>query len=96
MPKSVGDLPEDTMNRGDVLEKLAAFAVAHERWEADLILSDEAWDGGMAEFPRLTAELYDSFMQVQALRNEALELALKMGIVPTATQASAPAEPASP
>lgn len=67
-------------------EKLLAFAVAHEAWEADLILSGEAWDGGMAEFPRLTAELYDEFMRVQAMRNEAVELARAAGLIPAAVQ----------
>jgi len=54
------------------VDDLLAFAKAHEQWEANLILSDKAWDGGMAEFPRLTQELYDEFMEVQALRNAAI------------------------
>jgi len=52
---------------------MRAFAKAHEKWEANLINSNEAWaPDGMAEFPRLTAPLYDEFMEVQRLRNAAL------------------------
>ena len=54
---------------------LLAVAKAYDAWEANLILSDKAWDGGMAEFPRLTQELLDEFMQVQALRNAAVKKA---------------------
>jgi hypothetical protein len=53
-------------------DRLAEVARAYNRWEADLILSDEAWRGGMAELPTLTYPLYDRMMEIQAMRNEAL------------------------
>lgn len=56
------------------LDLFVKFAEAHEKWEAALILSDEAWDGGMAALPTFTHDLYDEFMEVQRLRNTALDM----------------------
>jgi hypothetical protein len=44
-----------------------------ERWEADLILCDEAWNGGRAALPKLTWQLYDKMLALQAKRNAALK-----------------------
>ena len=55
--------------------KMAALVEAleaYERWEADLILSNEAWDGGAADYPTLTPELYGRLITIQGLRNAAL------------------------
>jgi hypothetical protein len=51
---------------------LLALAKAYEQWEADLILCCEAWDGGTAEYPRLTEKLYDRMLEIQAARNAAI------------------------
>jgi len=45
----------------------------YERWEADLILSEEAWAGGLAAYPTLTLELYDKLLECQQARNEVLK-----------------------
>ena len=63
-------------------EALETFIHAHERWEAELIASDAAWAGKDAQ-PFSTAELYEGFIEVQALRNRA-----------AAALASAPSAPA--
>ena len=55
------------------LDLFIKFAEAHEKWEASLIMSDEAWDGGMASLPRFTQAIYDDFMEVQRMRNVALD-----------------------
>jgi hypothetical protein len=55
---------------------LLALARAYEEWEADLILSDEAWaPNGMAPLPRLTQGLYDRLLEIQAMRNAAISKA---------------------
>jgi hypothetical protein len=54
-------------------EQMAAVLKAYERWEADLILSDEAWDGGAADLPTLTWALWDRLLEIQAMRNDALK-----------------------
>ena len=41
----------------------------YEAWEADLILCDESWEDGL---PKMTQEQYDSFLELQAERNELL------------------------
>jgi hypothetical protein len=48
---------------------------AYSRWEADLIMSNEAWSGGFAELPTITQELWDRFIEIQGMRNAALALA---------------------
>lgn len=51
---------------------LYALALAYETWEADLILCQEAWDGGWADLPKLTEELWDRLLKIQAMRNAAV------------------------
>ena len=41
----------------------------YETWEANLIMEDSCWGGGM---PTLTNELYEELLEIQKLRNEAL------------------------
>ena len=55
-----------------VAAKLAELAEAYEQWEADLILSEEAWDGGIRPLPILTYELWDRLLEIQGMRNAAL------------------------
>jgi len=45
----------------------------YEQWEANLILSQEAWDGGLLTLPKLTQELWDELLEIQTLRNEILK-----------------------
>ena len=49
---------------------------AYEAWEADLLLSAEAWGGGfpggMRDLPTFTEPLWDRFMEIQAMRNAAI------------------------
>lgn len=49
-------------------EAIAALR-AYERWEADLIMEDNSWVGGL---PRLTQNLYDRMIELQAMRNAVL------------------------
>lgn len=53
---------------------LLAFAKAHEQWEADLIMDNKAWNihGPMADYPTFTEPLWDRAMELQAMRNKAL------------------------
>ncbi len=48
---------------------LAEVLKEYEKWEAALILDDEAWSGAM---PTLTCELYDWMIRLQGKRNAAL------------------------
>lgn len=51
-------------------------AAAYEQWEADLILSAEAWEpNGQADTPRIPQVLWDRLIEIQAMRNAALSLA---------------------
>jgi len=53
---------------------ILAVVRAYERWEADLVLDGEAWDCGRA-FPRFTAKLWDRFLELQTMRNDAVRKA---------------------
>lgn len=57
------------MTEQEELEKLREFALAHEVWEAQLI-TDGDWTG---ELPKFTQSIYDGFMKLQGLRNQALK-----------------------
>jgi len=47
----------------------------YEKWEAELLLDNEAWDGGFERpLPRLTEKLFDRLLELQTLRNKILEL----------------------
>ena len=58
--------------REAALQDLLALAKAYEAWDAELIMSDEAWEGGMREFPTMTEELWDRLLEIQAMRTEAV------------------------
>lgn len=60
----------------DAVQDLLAACKAYEQWEADLVLCSEAWSTGDG-LPRMTQELYDRFMEIQALRNVAISKAEK-------------------
>ncbi len=49
--------------------EMAEVLKEYEKWEAALILDDEAWPGAM---PTLTYELYDWMIRLQGKRNAAL------------------------
>lgn len=49
---------------------LEDYIIAHEKWEADVILYDESGDP-RTEPPRLTKELYEGAIVVQTKRHEA-------------------------
>ena len=60
----------------DVNAELLAVAKAYEQWEADLIMSDEAWNGNSAMLPTITQELWDRLIEIQTMRNRAVAAAL--------------------
>jgi len=59
----------DNQEKTDMVKLLKAY----EQWEADLIMSDEAWDNGRAALPTLTYPLYDKLLELQAERNRLLK-----------------------
>ncbi len=56
---------------------LLAVALAYEQWEADVLMSREAWANDAAAFPRLIPKLWDRLLEIQAMRNAAKAKALK-------------------
>lgn len=52
---------------------MAKVLKRYEDWEAKLILENSAWEN---EMPTFTPELFDEFLEIQRLRNEALNKAL--------------------
>ena len=65
---------EDRANASLVIASPGLYEAlkAYEAWEADLILSNEAWAGGFAALPTITQELWDRFIEIQTMRNTAL------------------------
>jgi len=57
---------------------LLTVAKRYEAWEAKLIRADDAWNSENG-LPALNQELYDELMEIQTLRNTALE---KAGVAP--------------
>lgn len=55
--------------------ELKEVAEAYERWEADLILCGKAWNHGLATLPTITQPLWDRLIEIQAMRNAALQKA---------------------
>ena len=51
---------------------LLAYAKAVEAWEAKLLMKDDSWRNGL---PVFTQELYDKWMELQAVRNAAIKKA---------------------
>ncbi len=52
-------------------ERFRAVLEAYEQWEADLLMCGEAWSTPSG-LPRMTQALYDRWMEIQAMRNDAL------------------------
>lgn len=52
--------------------ELEAVLRGYEKWEGDLVLSQEAWRGGMAALPTLTQPLFDALIELQTQRNKVL------------------------
>ena len=52
--------------------QLEAVLRGYEKWEGELVLSQEAWRGGMASLPTLTQSLFDRLIELQTQRNKAL------------------------
>ncbi len=48
---------------------LKAVALAYEQWEADVILNSKCW---RYETPHITQALWDRFIEIQTMRNDAL------------------------
>lgn len=59
---------EDKCAEADCLRKVAE---AYEKWEADIILNN-GWDGKDG-LPTITREQFDRMIEIQAMRNSALE-----------------------
>jgi hypothetical protein len=73
---SFEELPEQGKEAADLIvravnahDELLAFAKAHERWEADLVTSNEAWKFGARALPEITEHLWDGLMELQRMRN---------------------------
>ena len=52
------------------IQELVAVLKAYEQWEADIILENECWSG---QNLRLTDEIYDRMIELQTMRNAALQ-----------------------
>lgn len=52
--------------------QMAEVLKAYEKWEADVILCDEAWGGGMEPLPTIPQHLWDRLVEIQGMRNAAL------------------------
>lgn len=52
-------------------EKAEKVLRGYEQWEANLLLTNEAWRENKA-YPQLTAELFDELLELQKQRNEIL------------------------
>lgn len=56
----------------ETIEELAGFVALlrqYEAWEGKLLLTDECWTDGL---PRMNQELYNNWMELQAVRNSLL------------------------
>ena len=57
----------------ELIKEVQTVLEAYERWEADLILDDAAWCGGLAPNPTIPDALWDELVRIQGLRNIALK-----------------------
>jgi hypothetical protein len=65
----------NSLNAYTSTEALRSALEAYEKWEADLIGSNEAWytrEREPLELPRFTQALWDRLLEIQAMRNAAL------------------------
>jgi hypothetical protein len=71
----IATIAEHALERAIEAEALARELVEalrrYEEWEASLLLEDGVWERN-AGLPVFTQELYDSWMEIQDVRNEAL------------------------
>jgi len=51
------------------VEEQKAVLKKYEEWEAKLIMEDNCWENGL---PELTQELFEEFLDIQELRNQAI------------------------
>jgi hypothetical protein len=58
--------------KDEMIEALANVLREYEKLEADIIINGN-WGNGMAETPRFTPDQWQKVIEIQALRNEAME-----------------------
>lgn len=56
----------------ELLDELVRHLEATDKWAGDLVLSNEAWGGGMAANPTLTDDLVERWVELQDRRNDML------------------------
>lgn len=71
----------DDKKKDELIELLLAVLLGYRDWEAAMLLSEEAWGGGMRALPQFTEELWDSFLELQTWRNIAVNLAKSKAVV---------------
>ena len=73
LKKHIEECPAHPMSELKALNRdLVTFLRYMEKWEADMIMEDKVWSSG---YPLWTKEIYDRYMELQAKRNELLEIA---------------------
>jgi hypothetical protein len=61
------------MKKEALIQQMTKVLLGYEDWEAELIGDNRCWGPeGMASLPRLTNELYDKMLALQAMRNDVL------------------------
>ncbi len=63
----------------DQLEAGTKVLGQYEQWEADLIMDDEAWGGGLSLLPVLTQSLLDRLIEIQGPREDVIRRKLAEG-----------------
>ena len=58
---------QDKVN--SAVEEQKVVLKKYEEWEAKLIMEDNCWENGL---PELTQELFEEFLEIQELRNQAI------------------------
>jgi hypothetical protein len=58
--------------KDELIEMMANVLREYEKLEADIIINGN-WGNGMAETPRFTPDQWQWVIEIQALRNEAME-----------------------
>ena len=62
---------ERAIKAEELAQELVEALRRYEEWEASLLLEDGVWERNVG-LPVFTQELYDSWMEIQDVRNEAL------------------------
>ncbi len=65
----IRELEEALTRIGSILLSAEAALKAWEKWEADIVMCNDAWHGNL---PTLSQELLDRVIELQKMRNEAL------------------------